>query len=70
METIKAVDLTQIHKEHENRWVAISPEDGRVLAVGDTLKEVRVVMSEKRDSETPVFFRVLSPDLNFAPIGL
>jgi hypothetical protein len=66
MNNVKPVDFSKLRKEHENRWVALSADSGEVVAAGDTLAEVRAKSHAEEDDL--LFFRVLPPELSFAPL--
>jgi len=63
MEPITAPNLKLITKDHENKWVALSPDYKKLLAVGDTLADV--LKAAKSYTEKAVI-KVL-PNLGYAP---
>lgn len=66
--TTEAPDLSKILKpEHENKWVAFSPDYKTIVSAGDTLKETASMVQEK-DRENVVFYKVLPP--NYEPAFL
>lgn len=64
MEQSREVDLADIlDATHENKWVAIAPDYGRVLAAADSLSQL---MREVADPDA-IFHRVLPRGVGFAP---
>jgi len=59
---IKSPDLSVINKEHVNKWVALSSDYKKLLAVGDRLIDVLV----KTNQKDKVVMKVL-PNLGYAP---
>ena len=51
-------DLSKILKNHENEWVALSPDYKKVLSSGDTLEEAAKTIKHS-DREKVVFHRVI-----------
>lgn len=66
MEKVKALDMSAIDKEYDNKWIAVSPENGEVVASGETLKDVQKKISSTK--EKLLFFLALPGELNFAPL--
>ncbi|OFZ73822.1 MAG: hypothetical protein A2451_11395 [Bdellovibrionales bacterium RIFOXYC2_FULL_39_8] len=65
---VEAPELSKILKpEHENKWVAFSPDYKNIVSAGDTLKEA-VLMVQEKDRENVVFYKVLPP--NYEPAFL
>ena len=62
---IKSPDLSVLKKQHANKWVALSPDYKKLLAVGTNLSAVL----KKAGSEQKVVMKVL-PNLGYAPIGV
>lgn len=64
--TIKSPDLIKVlGKEHENKWVALSVNYKKVLAVGDNLSSILTAVPQKEK----VVMKVL-PNLSYAPLIL
>ena len=62
--TTPALKLSAILDEsHEDKWVAIAPDYGRVIATADTLRELLRVVSDPQ----AVLFKVLPFNVSFAP---
>ncbi len=59
-------DLSAILRPYENKWVALSPDYTRVVASGDTRKEVDARV-KKEEREMLIFHKVLPFDALFAP---
>ena len=58
------IDLSDIlNSSHENKWVAIAADYSRVIAAGNSLREL---MKSVPDTSA-IFYRVLPRDVNFAP---
>jgi hypothetical protein len=67
MEQCREIDLADIlDASHENKWVAIAPDYGRVLAAADSLAQL---MREVTDQDV-IFRRVLPHDVSFVPTAL
>jgi hypothetical protein len=60
--TVKAPDLTILDKTYENKWVALSCDYKKILAVGDKLADVLKIKQANK-----VVMKVL-PQLGYAPI--
>lgn len=58
---LKAEDITQdIQKKYAGKWIAI--HKGEVLAAGDSVTEVMVVVEKLGLKELPEVVKVLRPD--------
>ena len=64
--TIKAPNLNEILKPFENKWVALSSDETKVLSSGDTLSEAESKLSEKEKHEV-VLFKVVPFTVGIAP---
>ncbi|MEK7621907.1 MAG: hypothetical protein AAB415_01880 [Patescibacteria group bacterium] len=60
---IKGQDLSVVREEHVNKWVALSPDYRKILAVGDSLS---AVLTLAKTSEK-IVMKVL-PNLGYAPM--
>lgn len=60
----KNYDLRKILKPFENKWVALTPDNKKVVASGDSLKETALKV---RESEKVIFMKVLPFNLLYAP---
>jgi hypothetical protein len=63
MKTIQSPNLQILTKAHENKWVALSSDYDRVVAVADTLAELEAHVADK----DVVVLRVLPFHLGYAP---
>ncbi|OHA18983.1 MAG: hypothetical protein A3C08_00690 [Candidatus Taylorbacteria bacterium RIFCSPHIGHO2_02_FULL_47_18] len=63
METVKAPNLKVLNKTHENKWVAVSSDYKKVVAVDDTLRSLQQKVGEKES----IIMRVLPSDVGYAP---
>jgi predicted RNase H-like HicB family nuclease len=62
--TTPALKLSAIlDKSHEDKWVAIAPDYGSVIATADTLRELLRVVSDPQ----AVLLKVLPFNVSFAP---
>ena len=64
--TVRAPNLNEILKPFENKWVALSADETKVLSSGDTLSEVESKLNEKEKHEA-VFFKVIPFSVGVAP---
>ena len=62
-QTVEALDFSAIEKKYVNKWIALSTDYKKVLAVGNSLRAVL----EKTDQSEKVVMRVL-PRLGYAPV--
>ena len=62
---IKSPDLSVLKEQHANKWVALSADYKKLLAVGTNLSAVL----KKAGNEQKVVMKVL-PNLGYAPIGV
>ncbi|MEK7132813.1 MAG: hypothetical protein AAB830_02055 [Patescibacteria group bacterium] len=62
---IKSPDMSVLTKKHANKWVALSADYKKLLAVGANLS----VVLKKAGDEEKVVMKVL-PNLGYAPIGV
>ena len=61
--SVQAPNLSKIlRKEHTNKWVALSTNYKKLLAVGDTLAEVL-----KKTGNAEVAVMQVLPDIGYAP---
>ena len=63
--TVKQPNLSVLKKQHQNKWVALTPDYKKLIAVGDSLS---AVLKKAKQSEK-VVMKVL-PRLGYAPISL
>jgi hypothetical protein len=63
MEPIKAPNLSLLTKAHVNKWVAFSLDYRKLLAVAESLLDLR----KKLGTDMGVVMRVLPPDVGYAP---
>ena len=61
---VKSPNLSVIKKEHINKWVALSVDYKKLIAVDDTLSAVL----KKAKQPDKVVMKVL-PDLGYAPVS-
>lgn len=64
----KNYDLRKLLKPFENKWVALTPDNKKVVASGNTLKEAASRIGEK-DREV-MFMKVLPFKPLYAPLAL
>lgn len=50
-----AIDLSKIIKENKNKWVALSSNNKKFIASGETLTQVLTLASKKGEKEPTVF---------------
>ena len=63
--TIQAPDFSKLlKKNHINKWVAISRDNKRLLAVGDSLADIL----KKTDTKEITVMQVL-PETGYAPVS-
>ncbi len=63
METVKAPNLSLITKTHENKWVALSLDYSKLLAVAESLTSLRKKIGQAKS----VVMHVLPSDVGYAP---
>ena len=63
MEVIKAPKLSLLSKIHENKWVALSSNYEKILAIADSLRMLRDKIGEKK----AIIMKVLPSDVGYAP---
>ncbi|OGG58131.1 hypothetical protein A2853_01285 [Candidatus Kaiserbacteria bacterium RIFCSPHIGHO2_01_FULL_55_17] len=64
---IKAPDLSRLlGKVHENKWVAFSPDYGRIIDYSPELS----VLHKKIGGKKVIYYKVLPADTIFAPVIL
>ncbi len=64
-----AIDLTKVlRSEHQNHWVALTPDETAVIAVGDRPQEVLEQARQKGYSE-PILHWVVPFDKGYLPLG-
>lgn len=64
MKTNKGVDLSKILSRFKGKWVALSPDEKKVVSSGDSLKEVQS-KALKRGEKDPILFRVPREKINY-----
>lgn len=64
-----AVDLTKLLKPYTSGWVALSPDNRRVVGAGETLQEAHDKAFE-RGVPNAVYVKVIPPDLGYLPLSL
>lgn len=60
------IDLTEVYKKHQGKWVAMKEEEAAVIASGESVSEV-IRKSKKKGFSKPVVFKV--PKENIPYIG-
>ena len=60
---VKIPQLPSLTEKHTNKWVALSPDYTKIIAVGETLPDV---LKQTSDQNKKVIFKVL-PKLGYAP---
>jgi hypothetical protein len=63
---IDSADLSAIKPEYTNKWVALTPDYKRLLAVGETLQDA---LNGAKKFASKVVVKVL-PNLGYAPVNL
>ena len=63
---IASPDLSVLKEEHANKWVALSIDYKKLLAVGESLSSV---LEKAKSSSEKVVIKVL-PNLGYAPAGI
>ena len=61
-------DLRELLKPYANKWVALSRDHRRVLAGGDSLKQVASIV--RKQSKEAVFMKVFPADSIYIPTSL
>lgn len=65
--TTKVRDISKlIKKEHENQWVALSPDYRRVISSGKTLKDTAAKIKEGEKNKV-IFHKVLPFEAYYEP---
>ena len=59
---VGALDLSLIKKEYSNKWVALSPDYKKLIAVGDSLSDIL-----KQSGKAEVAVMQVLPDTGYAP---
>jgi hypothetical protein len=62
----KNYDLRKILKPFENKWVALTSDNKKVISSGKTLVEV----SKKTQDKNAVFMKVFPFGVSYAPLSL
>lgn len=65
----KRLDFSEILRPHENMWVALSKDDGKVIAAEKTLTKLFEKLAEK-DHRKFEFLKVPEFDMCYAPTFL
>ncbi|MBA7496075.1 hypothetical protein ES702_06673 [subsurface metagenome] len=63
---MKTVDLSKILRPYEDKWVALSQDEKKVIGSGKTLKETSKEVSKKR-YKNPVYLKVPRFDVEYVP---
>ena len=61
---IKALDLSLVQKKHANKWVALSSDYKKLLAVGNSLDEVI-----KKSGKKEIAVMKVLPNFGYAPFS-
>jgi hypothetical protein len=69
MKKFKEINLIELIRPYakDNLWVALNPDQTRVLATGKTLKEV-ISNAKKNSNEKPVLIKAIQNYSMFIPI--
>ena len=59
---VKEPDLSVLKKEHEGKWVALSPDYTKILATGNSLEEI-----DKKSSGKNKVVMMVIPSGSYAP---
>lgn len=65
---IRNYDLHTLLKPHENKWVALSYDQRRVLGAGDTLQEAK--REAQMTKEPFIFLKIPSYHVSYVPTTL
>ncbi len=65
----KVVNLGQLTRSHNNRWVALKPVSGKVVATATSIVALSAKFAQGIPSDV-VVHRVLPPQVRFAPQAL
>lgn len=63
---MKAIDLTELLKPYENKWVALTEDEKEVICSGKNPKKV-YIKALKRGYKEPILTKVLPLDRCFIP---
>lgn len=63
--SLKPIDLSKILLPYENKWVALSEDNKKVLGAGKTLEEAR--KQAEKTKERFLFLKVPSFDVLYVP---
>lgn len=63
------MDFTQIYKKHKGLWVALSPNEEKVIGKGRTVK-VAVDQAHKKGVATPYLFKVPNKLISYVSSGV
>ena len=66
--TTRNYDLSALLKPYENKWVALSYDQQRVLGVGDTLQEAKQRALAAKESF--IFIKLPPYNVNYVPATL
>lgn len=50
-------DFTKIYKSYKGKWVALSPDENKVLAAGNTLKKI-LDSAKKKGHTHPIVMKI------------
>ena len=53
----------------ENKWVALTTDHKKVIASGDTLRDVYSSLDKKKVKSEPIFMKVFALGMDYAPAG-
>jgi len=65
---LKTIDLSNLLKPYENKWVALSSDYKKILESGKSLEEI-IKKCKKRKYKRPIYFKVLPFDKAFVPFN-
>ncbi len=68
-EVLLSPDLTDLLKPFQSGWVALSSDEQRVIASGQTLHEVHEEAMDRRIPDA-LFVKVIPPDQGYLPLLL
>ncbi len=67
----KIIKQNTIHEKmlqpFENKWVALTRDHKKVIASGDTLRDVYASLEKKEVKSEPIFMKVFALSMDYAP---
>ena len=64
---VPARDFAELLKPYSSGWVALTPDETKVVGAGETLQEA-LERAKKEGYLEPVFLKVIPPDYGYIPL--